>query len=98
MARHCTHGGVAQWFLLIPVCGVDDAESRVREQVGEEKIGGNGDGMILRHTQHLTVLSHTCKHHVQSAHEKNARMRACGEVFSVQRKPAKPKTVQTRQR
>ena len=42
--------------------GVDDAEGRVREQVGEEKIRGNGrhgtskrdvirDG---RHTQHLT--------------------------------------------
>ena len=65
----------AKWhrgFLLIPVSGVDDAEGRVREQVGEEKIGGNGrngtskrdmirDGMILRNTQHL---SHTCSHHV----------------------------------
>ena len=31
------HGGVAQGFLLIPVSGADDAEGRVREQVGEEK-------------------------------------------------------------
>ena len=36
------HGGVAQRGLLNPVSGVDDAEGRVREQVGEEKIGGNG--------------------------------------------------------
>ena len=57
------HGGVALGFLLIPVSGVDDAEGRVREQVGDEKIGGNGRngtskrdmiraGMILSHTQH----------------------------------------------
>ena len=71
------HGGVAQGFLVIPVSAVDDAEGRVREQVGEDIIGGNGrngtfnqegdmirDGMILRHTQHLTILSHTCSHHV----------------------------------
>ena len=36
------NGGVAQGFLLIGVSGVDDAESPVREQIGEEKIGGNG--------------------------------------------------------
>ena len=33
------HGGEAQGGLLIPVSGVDDAEGRDREQVGEEKIG-----------------------------------------------------------
>ena len=54
------HGGLAQGFLLIPVSGVDEAEDRVRAQIGEEEIGGNGrngtfkrdmmrDGMILRH-------------------------------------------------
>ena len=36
------HGGVAQGFLLIPVSGVDEAEGRDREQIGDEKIGGNG--------------------------------------------------------
>ena len=61
------HGEVAQGFLLFPVSGVNNAEGRVREQVGEEKIGGNGrnvtskrdmirDGMISRHTQQLTIL------------------------------------------
>ena len=35
------HGGVAQGGLLVPVSGVDDAEGRVREQVGELKIRGN---------------------------------------------------------
>ena len=60
MARHPTptaerHKG----GLPIPVSGADDAESRFREQVGEERIAGNGrdgtpkremtgDGMILR--------------------------------------------------
>ena len=45
------HGGVAQGFLLIPVSGVDDAEGRVREQIGEEKIGGNGrNGTSKRET------------------------------------------------
>ena len=49
--------------LPIPVSGVDDAESRFREQVGEETTGGKRqhgtfkrdmirDGMILRHAQH----------------------------------------------
>ena len=36
MARHSTRIGVAQGCLLIPVSGVDDAKSDVREQVGEE--------------------------------------------------------------
>ena len=57
------HGGVAQRDLLIPVSDVDDAEGRVREHVGEERIAGNGrdgtpkrdvirDGMFLRkHTE-----------------------------------------------
>ena len=36
------HGGVAQGGLLIPVSCVKDAEVRVREQVGEERIAGNG--------------------------------------------------------
>ena len=35
-----THGGEAQGDLLVPVSGVDEAEGRVREQVGEEKIAG----------------------------------------------------------
>ena len=53
------HGGEALGCLPIPVSGEDDAEGRVREQVGEERIAGNGrdgthkremtgDGMILR--------------------------------------------------
>ena len=36
-----SHGGVAHGVFLVPVSGVDDAEGRVREQVGEENIGGN---------------------------------------------------------
>ena len=44
-----THGGEAQGDLLVPVSGVDEAEGRVREQVGEEKIAGNGrDGTPRR--------------------------------------------------
>ena len=43
------HGGVAQGDLLIPVSDVDDAEGRVREHVGEERIAGNGrDGTHKR--------------------------------------------------
>ena len=49
---------MAQGALLIPVSGVDDAEGRVTEQVGEERIAGNGrdrlteDEMISRkHTE-----------------------------------------------
>ena len=36
------HGGKAQEGSLVPVSGVDEAEGRVREQVGEEKIARNG--------------------------------------------------------
>ena len=88
------HGGVAQGFLLIPVSGVDDAEGRVREQVGEEKIGGNGRngtskrdmiryGMILRHETLDNLEPHVQSSRVKRP-RKNARMRACGKVFSVQ--------------
>ena len=43
------HGGVAQGDFLVPVSGVDEAEGRVREQVGEKKIAGNGrDGTPKR--------------------------------------------------
>ena len=60
--QKCSPGGVAQGVLLIPVSGVDDAENRVREQIGDEEIGGNGqngtfkrdmmrDGMILTHAR-----------------------------------------------
>ena len=37
--------GVAQGFLLIPVSGADEAEGRVREQVGEEKKSEGTDEM-----------------------------------------------------
>ena len=34
---------------VVPVSGVDEAEGRVREQIGEEKIAGNGrDGTRKR--------------------------------------------------
>ena len=59
--------------LLVTAEGVDDAVSRVREQVCEEKIGGNGrdgtpkrdmirDGMILR--KHTESCSPGAKRHV----------------------------------
>ena len=81
------HGGVAQGFLLIPVSGVDDAEGRVREQVGEEKIGGNGqNGTHPRETfsemerfwdtrntwQSLSVEPHVQSSRVRCAREKCA--------------------------
>ena len=44
-----THSREAQGDLLVPSSGVDEAEGRVREQVGEEKIAGNGrDGTPKR--------------------------------------------------
>ena len=82
------HGGVAQGFLLIPVSGVDAAEGRGREQVGEEKFARNGrngtsmrdmirDRMILRNTHTLDNL----EPHVQSSPVRCAREKcACACV------------------
>ena len=51
MARHSTQRRSGTKFLLIPVSGVDDVDGRDREQVGEEKIGGNGrNGTSKRET------------------------------------------------
>ena len=50
IARHSTprRSGAGE-DLLVPVSGVDEAEGRVREQVGEEKIAVNrGDGTPKR--------------------------------------------------
>ena len=76
VARHSILLRRSTGGLLIPVSGADDAEGRVREQVGEERIGGSEqhgrfrrdlaeDGMILRHAQHLTISS--LEPHVQSS-------------------------------
>ena len=40
MARHSNPWSKAQGGLLVPVSGVDEAEGRDRDQVGEEAIGG----------------------------------------------------------
>ena len=82
----------AEGGLLIPVSGVDDAEGRVREQVDEQKIRGNGRNgtskrdMIRDERFWDTRNTDNLELHVQSSRvkcaRKNVRMRACGEMFS----------------
>ena len=64
------HGGVAQGVILIPVSGVDDAQSRIREQAREEKMERND--LKWHDFEKHANLSHMRSHHMWGANEKNA--------------------------
>ena len=75
MARHSTPPRSGTGGLLIPVSGVDDAEGRVSEQVGEGRIAGKGrdgtpkrdmirDEMILRKHTESSSLEPNVTHEV----------------------------------